>query len=530
MKLQSKQPTILSLRPSSVLVAVLALSALAWAGVPGQQGKLVNAASAKPSATPTLDLLSSEFQNVARVVEPSVVHIEVRKRQGDAEAAPGLREFDLPPGFPEEFRRYFEVPGLRGDDSGNDNGGEFRKFDLAPIVGTGSGWVYDSSGTIITNNHVVQDADSIHVKLFDGTQHEARVVAVDASTDIAVLSIDAKGLSAAALSTEAVRQGDIVFAFGSPLQFEFSMSQGIVAGMGRHTGILGPTGYESFIQTDAAINPGNSGGPLTNIHGEVVGMNTAIVSRSGFFSGMGFAIPAPMIRPVVEQLLASGKVSRGFLGVLIQDDPLLLESFGFEGKGVVIGNVLADGPAARANIREGDIVTAIDGQSIESSTELRQTIAAKRPGSVVRMHLIRNREPLDTKVTLGEIPDSAAGEPTRVGLAPHRTSSDQVLGKLGIERATNLTAQVAEKLEIQDTRGVLVETVRPTSVAAAAGLRSGDVITEVMGQAVTSLEELAKELNRIPPEQVLRLTVRSGGSSHFLVMKIPSDPALQQPE
>jgi len=148
----------------------------------------------------------------------------------------------------------------------------------------------------------------------------------------------------------------------------------------------------------------------------------------------------------------------------------------------------------------------------------------------VRMHLIRNREPLDTKVTLGEIPDSAAGEPTRVGLAPHRTSSDQVLGKLGIERATNLTAQVAEKLEIQDTRGVLVETVRPTSVAAAAGLRSGDVITEVMGQAVTSLEELAKELNRIPPEQVLRLTVRSGGSSHFLVMKIPSDPALQQPE
>ena len=475
---------------------------------------------------PTLEKLSQASQRVAEAVEPSVVAIQVFARQEDAEQGR----------MPERFRRWFFGPdspfGPRGEDRPEQpDEEEYEQYDVPRQRGNGSGWIYDSKGHIVTNHHVVREADKIQVRFHDGTEREAEVVGADAKTDIAVLKVDGGPLHPAARATEKVHKGEIVYAFGSPFRFEFSVSQGIVSATGRQLRIVaGGRGYENFIQTDAAINPGNSGGPLTNIHGEVVGMNTAIASRTRQFGGIGFAIPIKMANNVVTEIIEKGKVTRGYLGVYIEElEPQMAESFGFEGEGVLVTKPIPGTPAAKAGLERGDIITRFDGEAVDSTQKLRMTVAAHEPGSTVTVTVFRGGETKQLEVTIGELPEqpSVAAGPSRDEEAP-KAEHTKLLKKLGFESLVPFTAEMAQQLEEPDLRGVLVRSVRRNSVVASEGITPRSVITHVMGEPVTSVRELATALGEHDlakkPVRVsfVRKNPRSGELiSQFALLKLP---------
>jgi len=474
----------------------------------------------------SLDQLSREFRDVAKQVEPCVVRIELQATPSNVPFHQSPRR-EVPPGSPEDFfRRFFGEP--FSAPFGAPEPTPYSEYDVPRAVGAGSGWIYDRKGHVITNDHVVRNAESLTVKLFDGREYPAEVVATDAATDIAVLQVDADDLTPGVLSDRPLEQGDIVFAFGSPFAFEFSMSQGIVSGKGRHTGILGASGYEDFIQTDAAINPGNSGGPLTNARGEIVGMNSSILTGTGFFGGIGFAIPTPMIRPVVQQLIEYKAVRRGQLGVYIQDDPKVMSSFGYRGTGAVVSDVLPGGPAEKADIQRGDIIAKLDGKSVENADDLRQTIASMRPNTRVDLTVFRAGNYRDVEVELGELtsqPREAGAEPDSVGAVPP-TQGDlyEPLRMLGIEGATTLSSELAQRMGQDVSSGVVINRVRPNSAASAAGIEPGLVVTHVMDAPVSSVEELARELAARDLKEGVRLTVHVGGRDRYFFVQLPSVP------
>ncbi len=465
--------------------------------------------------------LSESFREVASLVEPSVVHITVKKKAGDRSAAMN----DLPPGFEQFFRRFPDLQRRMPDEESD----EYRQYDAERRAGDGSGWVYDSDGHIITNYHVVRNADTIEVRFFDKSVRTAKVIGADKNTDIAVLKVETNHLHPATVSKADPEQGEIVFAFGSPFRFEFSMSQGIVSGSGRQLGILGRTGYESFIQTDAAINPGNSGGPLVNIYGEVVGMNTAIATRTGGYQGIGFAIPAGMLKSIIPQLIDSGRVARGYLGVAITDDTRLLETFELD-KGVVVEQVMPDSPADQAGLRRGDVITEVDGEPMDNAAHLRQTIADRGPDEQVKLTVVRNGDREKLTVTLGQLPAdlaSASGEgPGDRGDAAEDADRYEPLRQLGIEAGSTLTDRVRNMLDLdEDVEGVVVERVRRGSVAAAEGIGRGVVITAVQDQEIESVEQLADLLADRDLTRAVRLSVMARGQggwvSRYVVLELP---------
>ncbi|MEO0588900.1 MAG: trypsin-like peptidase domain-containing protein, partial [Planctomycetota bacterium] len=390
-------------------------------------------------------------------------------------------------------------------------------------AGNGSGWVYDTAGHIITNHHVVADADEIEVRFADGTERPATVVATDAATDVAVLKVDMDPatLHPAALAPSPVRQGEIVFAFGSPLRFDFSMSQGIVSATDRQLDIIaGGNGYERFIQTDAAVNRGNSGGPLTNIRGEVVGMNTAIAAGGGGlggapgFIGLGFAIPTEMVQRVADQIIANGRVSRGFLGVFIGDlDPTLAQTFGYEGRGVLVQSAQPGGPADDAGLESGDIITHINGDPVATPNDLRFRIARIAPLTDVDVTVFRDGESFDVTVTLGELPgnlaDAGITPPTDAPAAApdmHDNAMD-LMRKYGMNRLKSFTPDDARTLGVEHMPGVLVRSVRSGSRANLAGITPNSLITEVMGETVTSVDDLAAAVAEHDPDDPIRFTI-----------------------
>ncbi len=463
---------------------------------------------------PSLAELSEAFTQVAELVEPSVVHINVRTRRNVAARDEALRRWFGSPGQPAPR------PDTRDDD-------DWSRYNPALPSGNGSGWVYDDQGHIITNYHVVRGADEIIVRFADGTEREAELVNVDSNTDIAVLNVDIppENLHPAALAPNGVRQGEIVFAFGSPLRFEFSMSQGIVSAKGRKLNIIGPTGYENYIQTDAAINPGNSGGPLTNIYGQVVGMNTAIAAQrdpsgqraSMSFLGLGFAIPVSMVQSVVDQIIDEGKVTRGFLGVIIGElDPDLAKTYGYNGKGVLVVEPIPGSPGDEAGIQVDDIITAVDGQPVRDPDELRYRIASFRPGSDVKITVFRDGVSRDFNVTLAELPSvSSAGLPTppsrQATPQPNDAEADargmDLLRKLGFAELETFTAEDAARSRIPHQPGVLIERVRPGSTAATMRIGEGSLITQVMRADVTTVEELAAATADLDPDEPVRFRV-----------------------
>jgi len=461
--------------------------------------------------------LSDAYAGVAEVVEPSVVHIEVLTRRS---TGGGIDLGDL----------LFGPRGPRVEPREPAPQDDLNRYNPPTLSGNGAGWVFDKAGHIITNNHVVEGGDQIRVRLYDGSQHKATIVGADPRTDIAVLKIDSDHLHPAKLAPDPVRQGEIVFAFGSPFKFEFSMSQGIVSAQGRRLGITGGGGYENFIQTDAEINPGNSGGPLVNIYGQVVGMNTAIASRSGQFQGLGFAIPAKMVQRVADELIDTGKVSRGYLGVYIEElTPKMARTFGFEGEGVLVNAAIDGSPAAEAGFKAGDIITRINDQPVTNPDELRFLVAGFKPGEKIEVTLFRDKQHKQLTVTLAELPDS---EMARAPLPRDEGESGDAevrdaLSRLGIESYQTFTGDMAEELGWDRQPGVAVARVRPGSVAANEGLRPGVVITAVMGSPVANAAELEQALDELDLAEPVRFTVVEWSSrqrtyiSRFVVVEFP---------
>ena len=471
----------------------------------------VDATAAQLAHSP-LGQLSQAFRHVTEHAEPSVVHVSVKRR---VEA----RTQQLPPGFEEFFRRR----GLPMPEEGDGGNGDFDDYNAPQTYGNGSGWVYDNNGHIITNWHVVDGADVIEVKFFDKTTREAELIGKDPNTDIAVLKVKTNHLHPAEMAEQAPGQGEIVFAFGSPFRFEFSVSQGIVSGKGRQLGILGQSGYENFLQTDAAINPGNSGGPLTNIYGEVVGMNTAIASRTGGSQGLGFAIPVGMLRKIIPQLIDGGRVARGYVGVEIRDDPRLLKTYGVDA-GVVVEGVVDDSPADKAGLKRGDVILEVDGAVMHDAAHLRSTIADKGPNTKVKLLVLRDGKRENIEMTLAELP--VGPEMASVGPGGDEAKADEaeVLRKLGLERVAELDEKLADRLGVDEADGVLVERVRGGSVAATEGVGRGTLITHVQGKKVGDVKDLISQLKSHDLTRGVRLTVaewqRREWRERFVVLQL----------
>ncbi len=377
----------------------------------------------------------------------------------------------------------------------------------------GSGVIITPDGTIITNNHVIDGATDIKVQLSDKRDFNAKLIGADPKSDIAVLKIEGKDLPTLPLGDSSqLNVGDLIFAIGDPFGVGETATMGIVSATGRSR--LGIEEYENFIQTDAAINPGNSGGAMIDIHGNLVGINTAILSHggSGGNEGVGFAIPMSMAKPVMDQILAHGKVVRGYLGVHIQDfSAELAKSFNFnQSGGVLIGDVSPNTPAASAGLRKGDVIVKLNGQAVSDNNDLRNTISQMAPGTTVKLDIWRDGKTQDYSVTLGELPaEKAAAE------GSEETGSGEIQG---IE-VQEVNPDILQQLNLPaGTRGVVVTSVDPSSAAAAAGVSRGDVIQEINHKPVASAAQY-KQLMAGASGQPILLLVDSAGITHYVVVE-----------
>jgi serine protease Do len=433
-----------------------------------------------------------DFVTLAKKMRPVVVNIsttQVSESRGEPEFGSPFGEEDP---FNDFWRRFFGGPVPRGPQ---------RQRSL------GSGFIIDPDGSILTNNHVVENAQKIVVKLSDDEEFEAKVVGRDSKTDIAVIKINAKNsLPSASLGdSDHLEVGEWVVAIGNPFGLDSTVTSGIVSAKGRHIG-QGP--YDNFIQTDASINPGNSGGPLINLRGEVIGINSAIFSRTGGNMGIGFAIPINLAKELLPQLRGKGKVTRGYLGVLIQKvTPDIAESLGMDhGYGALVANVSKDGPAEKAGVKVGDVIVEFDGKEIKDSGDLPIIVARTPVDKKVRMKVLRDKKSVTLNVSVGELKDEE-----KVASAPEK-------GELGMTVQT-LTPQIAESLGLEKTDGVVVTAVEPGSSADEAGIRRGDVIVEVDRKPVRGVEDYRKAIGASRKGRGILFLVRRGDSTLFLALK-----------
>jgi len=434
-----------------------------------------------------------DFVVLAKKLKPLVVNISTTQ----VSEGRGSHEFSSPFGdedpFNDFWRRFFGGPAPRGPQ---------RQRSL------GSGFIIDGDGSILTNNHVVENAQKIVVKLAaDDQEYEAKVIGRDTKTDIAVIKINAKtNLPAATLGdSDRLEVGEWVVAIGNPFGLDSTVTSGIVSAKGRHIG-QGP--YDNFIQTDASINPGNSGGPLINLRGEVIGINTAIFSRTGGNMGIGFAIPINLVKEVLPQLRGKGKVTRGFLGVLIQKvTPEIAESLGMDkGNGALVANVTKDGPADKAGVKVGDVIIEFDGKEVKDSSDLPIIVARTSVDRRARMKVLRDKKEITLTVSVGELKDEEV-----VASAPEK-------GELGLT-VQRLTPQMAESLGLDKPEGVVVTAIEPGSAADEAGIRRGDVIVEVDRKLIRNLDEYKKAVAAIRKGRGVLFLVRRGDNTLFLALK-----------
>lgn len=448
--------------------------------------------------------LSSAFRNVSDALRPSVVSVQMTRR------APAVRAggaFGGLEGLPPQMRRFFEENGI--DPFGGLPGGGMQPPEQS---GIGSGVIVREDGYILTNNHVVEGADELVVQLSDGREFEAEIVGTDPETDLAVLKIEAENLQAAPLGdSDATQVGDWVLAIGSPFELEQTVTAGIISAKNRVQGIVGGGGgFEDFLQTDAAINPGNSGGPLVNLRGEVIGINTAILSRSGGYNGIGFAIPSGLAGPVMESIIESGSVRRGFLGAQLSEIPdELADELDLNARsGAYIRDVLPGQPAAKGGLQAGDIVQSINGRPIRNWSQFRNLIAAQGPGARVKMQVLRDGDMVDLEITLGERTEAALAQ-----FAPEQP------GVFLNARVQPLNAELAERMGFEGIdSGLLV-----TQVARGpdrSPLQAGDVIIAAQGHPVSTVADLLEAKSEADEEQVaLRLTVLRGDEQELIVIE-----------
>ncbi len=502
------------LLPALLAVAVfglLAVSALLFEPAP----KAVYGAD-KTEAIQTLKDFGNTFAEVAEAASPAVVSIQVSR---EVEASQMQME-GLPETLPDDLFEFFFGPrgfGRQMPQPRNRGQRGFRMPREAPM-GQGSGFVIDPSGYIVTNNHVVGDFEDgkITVKLSDGQEFEAKLVGGDPKTDVALIKVEASGLPSLRLGdSDAIKVGEWVLAIGNPFGLSHTVTAGIVSARGR--GNVGIVDYADFIQTDAAINPGNSGGPLINLDGEVVGMNTAIYSRTGGSMGIGFAIPVNMIKYVQTQLRESGTVTRGQLGVIIQ--PLtreLADSFGVdESKGILIGQVMPGSAAEQAGLKQGDIIVELNGQPVGDLNSFRSRIASTAPGTAITLAVLRDSERLETTVTIGELDEEAmaAASPGGPG-GPAKVEKG-----IGIT-VQNLTEDVAAELGYENEQGVVVSGVDPEGPAAMAGITSGNLIQEVNRTKVTNIDEFQQAMEKAGGKETVLLLVSDGQYSRYAALRI----------
>jgi serine protease Do len=445
------------------------------------------------------------FKAIVKKVAPSVVNIYTAKT---VKQEPAFAPFFDDP----LFRQFFGVP-----------------FESIPRErrerSLGSGVIVTEDGYILTNNHVVEGADEIKVALADDkTEYDAKLVGTDPQTDLAVIKIEGKRFPAITLTdSDKLEVGDIVLAIGNPFGVGQTVTMGIVSAKGR--GGMGIVDYEDFIQTDASINPGNSGGALVDVAGRLVGINQSIISGSprGGNVGIGFSVPSNLARYVLERLITEGRVTRGYLGVLIQPvTPDLAREFKLpDNTGALVAEVTPDSPAAKAGLKEGDVVVEFNGRKISESRQLRLLVAQTAPGTEVTLRIVRDGKPKTVTVKLGELPAQAGrGEPRPGGL--RRGGQPDLLDGVVVD---DLTPRYRRTFNIpDDVQGALVVQVAPNTPAAAAGLQAGDVILEINRRRVTNAEEAVRASQDVQGERVLLRVWGRGGTRYVVVSGKPSRP------
>ncbi|MBF0466243.1 MAG: DegQ family serine endoprotease [Nitrospirae bacterium] len=443
-----------------------------------------------------LDQFSTALTEVSDAAKPSVVNISITKKVSVQNSFGNF--FDDP-----MFKRFF------GDESPHSHPN--KKFESKAL---GSGVIVREDGYILTNSHVVRDVDEIMVKLSDKTEYKGKVIGADPKTDLAVIKIEAKNLPVLKMAdSEKLRVGDIVLAIGNPYGLSQTVTMGIVSAVGRSD--VGIADYEDFIQIDAAINPGNSGGALVNSHAELVGVNTAIFSTTGGYQGIGFAIPSNMVKSVMESLMKSGKVVRGWLGVNIQPlTPELAKSFGTKAqKGVLVADVMDGGPADKAGLKRGDVIISFEGKNAESTRELRNMVAATKPGTSVSLVVVRDSKEMAVKMTIGELPDEKQAEQTV-------SQEESRLNKLKGVSIQELTQSIKERFNIPaKVTGVIVTNVTDESPAASV-LKQGDVIQEINRKRINSMKDYEHVLSALKNDDDLLLLINRSGS--FIYVTISS--------
>jgi serine protease Do len=462
-------------------------------------------AAASPTAMPLDDnsvsaLLSLDqaMETLAARVTPAVVNVAVTSHS-KTEVADGQMP-DMPEGIPPMFAPFFNHPGRQQSQIEH---------------GIGSGVLISPDGYIVTNNHVIDGAVDIRVTLKDRRIMTAKLIGADPLTDLAVIKVDGTNLPNAPWgNSTSLRPGQTVLAFGNPFGFRFTVTRGIVSGLNR------PNPFSrngrapgSFIQTDAAINPGNSGGPLVDARGEVIGINTFLVSNSDSFSGMGFAIPSQIVHPTVEALIRSGKVHHGYMGIGISDvTPENAKFFHVENnEGAVITQVEDGSPAAKAGLKIGDVITELDGQKVSDASQLQIEVGQKEPGSSIRLGVLRDGKTIDVPVMLEEM-----GSRDHEGKEVGSNSNGKPRWGLGL---TDMTPELREQLQASgDVHGAVVEQVQPGSAADNAGLERGNVIVEVDRHPVQTAADVQKALAAVPKGQDVLVLVWSNGGNTFRVL------------
>jgi serine protease Do len=435
------------------------------------------------------------FNEVAEKVKPVVVHVKavkIMKGEEFEKFHPPFGGRDLP--FGEEFfERFF----------GRRMPKEFRQ------QGLGSGVVVDPKGYVLTNNHVVEEADEIFVTLIDKREFKAKVIGRDQPTDVAVIKIDTDSLPVAVLGdSDKIKTGDWCIAIGNPFGLNLTVTAGIISATGRSN--VGIADYEDFIQTDAAINPGNSGGPLLNLRGEVIGINTAIFTRTGGYQGIGFAIPINMAKTVMQSLIEKGKVTRGWLGVAIQDiTPDLAKTFNLPTtQGALVSDVTPNSPAEKAGMQRGDVIVGFEGKEIRDISHLRNTVAQTSVGKMVSIKVLRDGKLTELSVSIGEQPSDlfargGPGEPAK---------------DFGMTLDT-LTPELSKRFGYEGEMGVVVIDVEPGSAAERAGVQSGDLIKEVNRERVHNLQEYRTVISRTQPDKGLLLLVKRGNFTRYVLVQ-----------
>ena len=492
-------------RTSALLAVTLIVGAGLMSGFIGWDGS--TAAGQNPAADRfrpaherplnSLRDLSNAFVDIAEEVNPSVVTVF-------SERVTRVRNPFMGSPFGGLFDDFFGRPGQPRQQPER----EYRQR------GHGSGVIVSEDGYILTNNHVIERADTIYVRTIDRTEYAATIIGTDPKTDVAVLKIDAEGLAPARLGSSAdLRVGEWVLAIGSPLTAELAqtVTQGIVSAKGRSN--VGLADYEDFIQTDAAINPGNSGGPLVNLDGEVVGINTAIVSRSGGFQGIGFAVPIDMAHNIMNSLIDYGKVVRGWLGVSIQDiNDAMARALGLDDtRGAIVGEVVENSPADEAGFKEGDVVVELNGEQVMNSTEFRNRIAGTPPDTRVTITVIRDGERVPLNVTLAELEGEGAAVPVQSDL-------EDLLGFTVGQLTSDLARQYG--IDRRISSGVVVTSIDPGSSAYRAGLREGDVIRSVNRRRITTVEEFSGLLSKATEGTDLLLRIIREGNGFYIAFRL----------